>query len=127
MLLTPTFIGSLIAGVACWLLFCFGISHVDSIPYLNQYLSKKMIMDWIRKNPQLSLILTEAVNVLLHGVGTASAMLFTRSNDERFWEAEVQKVDIAAGKEMRVSHSNYRVSLTRIVGKSLACRSRLTR
>jgi len=76
-LLTPTFIGSLIAGVACWLLFWFGISHVDSIPYLNQYLSKKMIMDWIRKNPQLSLILTEAVNVLLHGVGTASAMLFT--------------------------------------------------
>jgi hypothetical protein len=75
-LLTPTFIGSLIAGVACWLLFWFGISHVDSIPYLNQYLSKKMIMDWIRKNPQLSLILTEAVNVLLHEVGTASAMLF---------------------------------------------------
>jgi hypothetical protein len=32
----------------------------------------------------------------------------------------VQKVDITAGKEMRVSHSNYRVSLTRIVGKSLA-------
>ena len=79
MLLTPTFTGSLIAGVACWLLFWFGVSHVDSIPYLNQYLSKKMIMDWIRKNPQLSLILTEAVNVLLHGVGTASAsaMLFT--------------------------------------------------
>jgi hypothetical protein len=76
-LLTPTFLGSLIAGVACWLLFWFGISHVDSIPYLNRYLSKRLIMDWIRKNPQLSLIITEAVNVLLHGVGTASAMLFT--------------------------------------------------
>jgi hypothetical protein len=77
MLLTPTFIGSLIAGVACWLLFWFGVSHIDSIPYLNQYLSRKIIMDWIRKNPELSLILTEVVNILLHGVGTASAMLFT--------------------------------------------------
>jgi hypothetical protein len=45
MLLTPTFIGSLLAGIACWLLFWYGISHVDSIPYLNQYLSRKMILE----------------------------------------------------------------------------------
>jgi hypothetical protein len=77
MLLTPTFIGSLIAGVACWLLFWYGISHVDSIPYLNQYVNRKMILDWIRKNPQLALLLTELVNVALHGVGTAGAVLFT--------------------------------------------------
>ena len=77
MLLTPTFIGSLVAGVACWLLFWFGITHVDSIPYLNQYLSRKMILDWIRKNPQLAFILTEIVNITLHGVGTAAAVLFT--------------------------------------------------
>ena len=81
--LTPRSKGSLIAGVACWLLFWFGVSRVDSIPYLNQYLSKKMIMDWIRKNPQLSLILTEAVNILLHGFGTASAMLFTLARGEK--------------------------------------------
>ena len=77
MLLTPTFIGSLIAGVACWLLFWFGISHVDSIPYLNQYLSKKMIMDWIRKNPQLALIITELFNIGCHGLGSAAGVLFT--------------------------------------------------
>ena len=77
MLLTPTFIGSLLAGVACWLLFWYGISHVDSIPYLNQYLSRKMILEWIRKNPQLALMLTELVNVGLHGVGSAAAVLFT--------------------------------------------------
>ena len=77
MLLTPTFIGSLLAGVACWLLFWYGISHVDSIPYLNQYLSRKMILDWIRKNPQLALMLTELVNIGLHGVGSAAAVLFT--------------------------------------------------
>ena len=77
MLFTPTFIGSLLAGVACWLLFWYGISHVDSIPYLNQYLSRKMILEWIRKNPQLALMLTELVNIGLHGVGSAAAVLFT--------------------------------------------------
>lgn len=75
--LTPTMLGSLIAGVACWLLFWYGISHVDSIPYLNQLLSRKMILAWIRKNPELALLLTELINVGLHGVGTAAAVLFT--------------------------------------------------
>jgi hypothetical protein len=70
-------LGSLIAGVACWLLFWFGISHVDSIPYLNQYLSKRVIMDWIRKNPQLALIITELINIGMHGLGSAAGVLFT--------------------------------------------------
>jgi len=70
-------LGSLIAGVACWLLFWFGISYVDSIPYLNQYLSKKLIMDWIRKNPQLALIITELINIGMHGLGSAAGVLFT--------------------------------------------------
>jgi hypothetical protein len=63
--------------MACWLLFWYGISHVDSIPYLNQYMSRRMIMDWIRKNPQLALIVTEVTNIALHGVGTAAAVAFT--------------------------------------------------
>ena len=63
MLLTPTMLGSLIADVACWLLFWYGISHVDSIPYLNQYVSRKMILDWIRRNPQLALIITERLDL----------------------------------------------------------------
>jgi len=70
-------LGSLIAGVACWLLFWFGISHVDSIPYLNKYLSKKMILDWIRKNPQLALIITELINIGMHGLGSAAGVVFT--------------------------------------------------
>ena len=77
MLLTPTMIGSVVAGVACWLLFWYGISHVDSIPYLNQYVSRKMIMDWIRENPQLALIITELINVGMHGLGSAAGVLFT--------------------------------------------------
>ena len=77
MFITPTMLGSLIAGVACWLLFWYGVSHVDSIPYLNQFLSRKMIMDWIRRNPQLALIITELINVGMHGLGSAAGVLFT--------------------------------------------------
>ena len=34
-------------------------------------------MDWIRKNPQLALIITELVNVGTHGLGSAAGVLFT--------------------------------------------------
>ena len=76
LLLTPTMLGSLLAGVALWLMFWYGVNHVDSIPYLKQYLSPKMILDWIRKNPQTALLITEGVNLLLHGIGSASAVFF---------------------------------------------------
>jgi hypothetical protein len=74
--LTPTMFGSLLAGVALWLMFWYGVDHVDSIPYLNQYLSRRMILDWIKKNPQAALLLTEGMNLLLHGVGSAAAVFF---------------------------------------------------
>jgi hypothetical protein len=74
--LTPTMLGSLLAGVALWLMFWYGVDHVDSIPYLNQYLSRKMILDWIKKNPQTALLLTEGVNLLLHGIGSPAAVFF---------------------------------------------------
>ena len=77
MLLTPTLFGSLLAGVACWLLFWFGISHVDSIPFLNKYFTKKKAMYWIAANPLLALVITEVVNVMFHGLGTANAVFFT--------------------------------------------------
>jgi hypothetical protein len=35
LLLTPTMLGSLLAGVALWLMFWYGVNHVDSIPYLH--------------------------------------------------------------------------------------------
>jgi hypothetical protein len=76
LILTPTMLGSLLAGVALWLMFWYGVNHVDSIPYLNQYLSRKMILDWIKKNPQTALLLSEGVNLLLHGVGSAGAVFF---------------------------------------------------
>ena len=76
LVLTPTMLGSLLAGIALWLMFWYGVNHVDSIPYLNEYLSRKMALDWIRKNPQTALLLAEGVNLLLHGIGSAGAVFF---------------------------------------------------
>jgi hypothetical protein len=45
LVLTPTMFGSLLAGVALWLMFWYGVNHLDSIRYLNQYLSRKMILE----------------------------------------------------------------------------------
>lgn len=75
-LITPTMLGSLMAGIAMWLMFWYGVNHVDSIPYLNQYLTRKIILDWIKKNPQAAMLLTEGLNLLLHGIGSASAVFF---------------------------------------------------
>lgn len=77
MLLTPTLFGSLLAGVACWLLFWFGISHLDSIPYLGKYMSKDAVLKWIVAYPLTALLVTEVVNVMFHGLGTAGAVFFT--------------------------------------------------
>ena len=77
MLLTPTFVGSLLAGMACWLLFWFGVSHLDSIPFLSRHLSRDKVLDWIAKNPVTALLVTEAVNILFHGLGSAGSVFFT--------------------------------------------------
>jgi hypothetical protein len=73
---TPTMLGSLLAGVAMWLLFWYGVNHVDSIPYLNQYVTRKAILEWIKKNPAKAFLLSEGINVCLHGLGTASSVFF---------------------------------------------------
>jgi hypothetical protein len=76
LVLTPTMLGSLLAGVALWLMFWYGVNHLDAIPYLSQYLTRKMVLDWIRNNPQTTLLIAEGMNLLLHGIGSASAVFF---------------------------------------------------
>jgi hypothetical protein len=77
MLITPTLFGSLLAGMACWLLFWFGVSHLDSIPFLNRFLTKDKVLTWIHNNPITVLLITEAANILFHGMGSASSVFFT--------------------------------------------------
>ena len=62
-LITPTMLGSLIAGVAMWLMFWYRVNHVDSILYLNQYLTRKVVLDWVKRNPQTALLLPKRIRI----------------------------------------------------------------
>jgi hypothetical protein len=46
MLLTPTFVGLLLAGAAFWTLIWAAIHKLDEIPYLKEFTSRKEVLDW---------------------------------------------------------------------------------
>ena len=47
MLLTPTFVGLLLAGAAFWTLIWAAIHKLDEIPYLKEFTSTQEVLDWI--------------------------------------------------------------------------------
>ena len=66
MLLTPTFVGLLLAGAAFWTLIWAAIHKLDEIPYLKEFTSTQEVLDWIENHKGLTLVITEGVNFLLH-------------------------------------------------------------
>lgn len=74
-MLTPTAMSALIAGACLWCSLWTAVRHIDSVPYVSDYVSWTDMEAWIKKNPQLTLIITEAFNILMHGMD-AHAMLF---------------------------------------------------
>jgi hypothetical protein len=74
-MLTPTAMSALIAGACLWCFLWTAVRHIDQVPCVSDYVSWSDMDDWIKKNPQLCLIITEAFNILMHGMD-ASAMLF---------------------------------------------------
>ena len=66
MLLTPTFVGLLLAGAAFWALVWAAIHKLDEIPYLKEFTSTQEVLDWIERHKGLTLVITEGVNFLLH-------------------------------------------------------------
>ncbi len=74
MLLTPTFVGLLLAGAAFWTLIWAAIHKLDEIPHLKEFTSRKEVLDWIEENKGLTLVITEAINFVLHGLGPHGVM-----------------------------------------------------
>ena len=70
MLLTPTMIGALLAGICLWLLFWAALHKVEEIPYIRDFISTNQCLDWIQQRPGLTLLLTEATNYLVHGISS---------------------------------------------------------
>jgi hypothetical protein len=74
MLLTPTFVGLLLAGAAFWTLIWAAIHKLDEIPYLKEITSTQEVLDWIEDHKGLTLVITEGVNFLLHGLSPHGVM-----------------------------------------------------
>ena len=74
MLLTPTFVGLLLAGAAFWMLIWAAIHKLDEIAYLKEVTSRKEVLDWIQGHKGLTLVITEGVNFLLHGLSPHGVM-----------------------------------------------------
>jgi hypothetical protein len=74
MLLTPTFVGLLLAGAAFWALVWAAIHKLDEIPYLKEFTSTQEVLDWIERHKGLTLVITEGVNFLLHGLSPHGVM-----------------------------------------------------
>ena len=76
MLLTPTVVGLLLAGAAFWALIWAAIHKLDEIPYLKDITSMQEVLDWIEDHKGLTLVITEGVNFLLHGL-SPHGVIFT--------------------------------------------------
>jgi hypothetical protein len=71
MLLTPTSVGLLVAGAVFWCLIWAALHKLGEISVLKEWLSTKKCLAWIRENRGLTLLMTETINVLLHGISPA--------------------------------------------------------
>jgi hypothetical protein len=70
MLLTPTMIGAVLAGICLWTLFWAALHKIEEIPYVRDILTTNDCLDWIQQRPGLTILLTEAANYLAHGISS---------------------------------------------------------
>lgn len=75
-LLTPTMLGSLLAGAAFYALLWVALHKVDEIPYVKEFVTKNQCLSWINKNQATTLAITEGLSALLHGVASPAAVFF---------------------------------------------------
>ena len=70
MLLTPTMIGAILAGICLWTLFWAALHKIEEIPYVRDILTTNDCLDWIQQRPGLTILLTEATNYFVHGMSS---------------------------------------------------------
>jgi len=74
--LTPTMLGSLLAGAVFYALLWVALHKVDEIPYVRDYVTTDRCLSWINKHRGTTLLITEGVSAILHGVASPEAVLF---------------------------------------------------
>jgi hypothetical protein len=76
MVFTPTFKGSVLAGIGVWGLFWATLFKIDRIPIINKFCKRERILEWINENKTVTLIGTEAINFGTHGVANPNSAIF---------------------------------------------------
>ena len=59
MLLTPSMIGAVLAGICLWSLFWAALHKIEEIPGVKDLLTTNQCLEWIEQRPGLTLLLTE--------------------------------------------------------------------
>jgi len=74
--LTPTFAASLLAGAVFYALLWVAIHKVDEIPYVRELVTTNQCLSWINKHKGTSLLITEGLSAVLHGLSSPAAIFF---------------------------------------------------
>jgi hypothetical protein len=74
--MTPTLIGSLLAGALFYALLWVALHKVDEIPYVNGLVTSKQCLSWIKTHQGATLLITEGLSALLHGVASPASVFF---------------------------------------------------
>jgi len=83
MILTPSNTGNLVAGAGLGIFAWSAFLKADKIPWLKNLLTtrrKEMTLDWIDRNKGISLLGLEAINLGIHGILSANAVIFALGN-----------------------------------------------
>ena len=76
LVLTPTMLGSLLAGAVFYALLWVAIHKVDEIPYVRKFVTTNQCLSWVNNHKAATLLVTEGLSAVLHGVASPAAVLF---------------------------------------------------
>jgi len=83
MILTPSNTGNLVAGAGLGIFAWGAFLKADKVPWLKNLLTtrrKEFTLDWIDRNKGISLLGLETINLGIHGILSANAVIFALGN-----------------------------------------------
>ena len=83
MILTPSNTGNLVAGAGLGIFAWGAFLKADKIPWFKRLMTarrKELSLDWISRNKSISLLGLEAINLGIHGILSANAVIFALGN-----------------------------------------------
>ena len=83
MILTPSNSGNLVAGAGLGIFAWGAFLKADKIPFIKKLLTtrrKERTLEWINRNKGVSLLSLETINLGIHGIVSANAVIFALGN-----------------------------------------------